>query len=118
MDFGRFTQTAGRRRSSLGQVLDLDHLARQTMGDEQVQREVLALFVEQARSCVEGFVETDEAARKAVAHRLLGAARGIGAVGVADAAQALEGNPLSEACVAAVRAAVEEAETLLRELCA
>lgn len=108
----------GVSRLSVGQVIDMAHLARQTMGDELVQREVLVLFAGHARRCIVEIAEADGAARKAIAHRLLGAARGVGAFAVADAAQALEDNPSSEMYVVAVCAAVERAETVIRVLCA
>lgn len=108
----------GASRLSVRQVIDMAHLARQTMDDELVQREVLVLFAGQARRCTAEIAEADEVARKTIAHRLLGAARGVGAFAVADAAQALEDNPSNEMYVAAVCAAVERAETEIRVLCA
>lgn len=100
------------------QVLDLEHLGRQTMGDKVVEREVLLLFSGQARRCAEELAEADEAGRKAIAHRLQGAACSIGAFAVAAAGQALEDNPASEEHMVAFRAALAEVEDVIRRLCA
>ena len=70
--------------------IDVDHLARMTLGDGTLRREVLAMFVRQ----------TDELLRRlaaragdgaALAHTLKGSARAIGAFRVAACAEALEG---------------------------
>lgn len=100
------------------QVLDLEHLGRQTMGDKAVEREVLLLFSGQARRCAEELAEADEAGRRAIAHRLQGAACSIGAFAVAAAGQALEGDPASDAYLATFRAALAEVEDFIRKLCA
>lgn len=99
------------------QPIDLEHLSRQTMGDQEVAGEVLDLFVRQAGRCLaELGAGGEEEAQKAVAHRLLGAARGIGADGVARAAQALEARPADAGALAALRIAVAEAEEFIAGL--
>jgi HPt (histidine-containing phosphotransfer) domain-containing protein len=97
--------------------LDLDHLARMTLGDAELEQEVLAMFAEQAVRLTAA-MSALPAEAGALAHTLKGSARGIGAFAVADAAAALEAairsgnNPpraltaLKEA-VAEVRAAIE-----------
>ena len=101
----------------LDSPLDLDHLARMTLGDVELEHEVLAMFAEQSMRliCAMAAPTSDTAA---LAHKLKGSARGIGAFAVADAAADLEAaigtgdNPsrafttLKEA-VAEVRAAIE-----------
>jgi HPt (histidine-containing phosphotransfer) domain-containing protein len=72
-------------------IIDLVHLARQTCGDRDLEREVLALFREQCTKLLaivarEG--QKSEGMRSI--HTLKGAARGIGAVGVAECADAVE----------------------------
>jgi HPt (histidine-containing phosphotransfer) domain-containing protein len=71
--------------------VDLVHLARQTLGDEALEREVLGLFVSQS----EIFLERLRGAKSAdtwrmAAHTIKGSARNIGAWGLADAAFAAE----------------------------
>jgi HPt (histidine-containing phosphotransfer) domain-containing protein len=72
-------------------AIDLDHLTRQTGGDHELERELLALFAQQ---CVRHLRTIHQAAdariRMDAAHTLQGAARAIGAWQVADAAAAIE----------------------------
>ncbi|SOC42708.1 HPt (histidine-containing phosphotransfer) domain-containing protein [Rhizobium subbaraonis] len=97
-------------------AVDLDHLARQTMGDDDVRREVLALFVDVADDVLTELAIADEVKRAALAHRLLGAARGIGAHSVAAAAQALEAHPASSNCLSDLAAAVSSAKAFIAGL--
>jgi HPt (histidine-containing phosphotransfer) domain-containing protein len=70
--------------------IDVDHLARMTLGDGALRREVLAMFLRQT-----GDLLVELAARPregaALAHTLKGSARAIGAFRVAACAEALEG---------------------------
>lgn len=71
--------------------IDLVHLSRQTAGDRDVEREVLAIFRRQTRLFLirlEG--TTDPKGRAEIAHALIGSARGVGAWRVAAAAEQLE----------------------------
>lgn len=74
--------------------VDLVHLARYTGGDQALNAEVLQLFVNQCGELVQrmdGILQTgDVKTWREVAHTLKGAARGIGAFGMADAAAACE----------------------------
>ncbi len=74
--------------------VDLVHLARYTGGDQALNAEVLQLFVNQAGELVrrmDGVLQTGDAKTwREVAHSLKGAARGIGAFAMADAAAACE----------------------------
>ena len=97
--------------------LDLDHLARMTLGDVELEHEVLAMFAEQSVRLISAMAALP-AETAALAHKLKGSARGIGAFAVAEAAAHLEAairtgdNPprafvaLKEA-VTEVRAAIE-----------
>lgn len=69
--------------------LDLDHLSRMTLGDAELEQEVLAMFAEQAVRLIAAMVALPAEAG-ALAHKLKGSARGIGAFAVADAAASLE----------------------------
>ena len=74
--------------------VDLVHLARYTGGDEALNAEVLALFINQARHLVfllEKSLEDRDATRwRHAAHALKGAAQGIGSADTAAAASDAE----------------------------
>jgi HPt (histidine-containing phosphotransfer) domain-containing protein len=70
--------------------IDLVHLARQTGGDKALETEVLALFARQARQAVAQLGALLEASSRAeLAHKLAGAAKGVGAFEVARCAEAI-----------------------------
>ena len=69
--------------------LDLDHLSRMTLGDAELEQEVLAMFAEQAVRLIAAMAALPSDAG-ALAHKLKGSARGIGAFAVADAAASME----------------------------
>src|SRR4051812_27608911 len=71
--------------------LDLVHLARMTLGDRSLEREVLQLFMQQSCMLVQRMqVVHNEAAVAPLAHALQGSAKGIGAWRVAARAEAVE----------------------------
>ena len=72
------------------QAIDLDHLARMTLGERTLEREVLTLFDRQASILLARMRDAVPAAMAAFAHTLKGSARGIGAWRVAEAADAVE----------------------------
>jgi hypothetical protein len=72
------------------QAVDRVHLARMTLGDARLQAEVLALFDRQAGMLLARMRQASPAAVGAFAHTLKGSARGIGAWGVAAAAELVE----------------------------
>ncbi|WP_315920098.1 Hpt domain-containing protein [Mesorhizobium sp. SP-1A] len=76
--------------------LDLEHLARQTMDDRDLAREVLELFVQQAISVRDSMAGCDARQRLLLAHNLKGAARGVGAFAIAEWAARAEENPHDE----------------------
>jgi HPt (histidine-containing phosphotransfer) domain-containing protein len=69
--------------------IDLDHLKRMTLGDESLEREVLAMFSAQSVRLI-GTLRALPAEARALAHTLQGSARAVGAFAVADAAAVLE----------------------------
>jgi len=71
-------------------VLDRAHLARMTCGEPALEREVLALFDAQSALLVARMQASDMHAAAGLAHTLKGSASGIGAVQVAEAAEAVE----------------------------
>jgi len=78
----------------LNPAVDIDHLSRYTGGDETLNAEVLRLFDTQTSEMVERLRTIMEArdakSWKQVTHTLKGAARGVGAFSLADAAAAAE----------------------------
>jgi HPt (histidine-containing phosphotransfer) domain-containing protein len=71
--------------------VDLVHLARQTFGSAELEREVLRLFVQQGGGLVARIAAAASASERGeYAHRLKGSARAIGAMRVGRIAEALE----------------------------
>jgi len=69
--------------------IDIDHLARMTLGDASLEREVLAMFSAQCAGLLGALTGLPPEA-DVLAHTLKGSARAIGAFGVAEAAERLE----------------------------
>lgn len=69
--------------------IDLQHLARMTLGDAALEQQVLGMFASQAASLVATLMALPAEAG-ALAHTLKGSARAIGAFRVAECAEALE----------------------------
>ena len=72
-----------------GPVIDLEHLERMTLGERELEREVLMLFAQQATDLL-ARLEKLPREGASLAHTLKGSARGIGAFAVAEAADELE----------------------------
>ena len=96
--------------ASNDRAIDVEHLARMTLGERSLEREVLALFDRQADMLLPRIRRGDPAVAAASAHTLKGSAVGIGAFGVARAAEAVE-----RAEVAAFAAAIETLAAVLEE---
>jgi HPt (histidine-containing phosphotransfer) domain-containing protein len=75
-------------------VIDMEHLARYTGGDAKLDAEILRLFDAQALGLVARLKEIlgagDAKTWKEITHSIKGAARGVGAFALADAAAACE----------------------------
>ena len=69
--------------------IDFDHLRRMTLGDDGLEREVLAMFAGQAAELAASLSQLPPNAA-ILAHKLKGSARAIGAIHVAAAAAGLE----------------------------
>jgi HPt (histidine-containing phosphotransfer) domain-containing protein len=101
-------------------VIDAAHLARMTLGDRKLEREVLELFDRQAEMLLARMRAAEPAGVASLAHALVGSARGIGAWRVAAAAEALEaaiaatGQPALRELTAAVGEARRAIGGLLR----
>jgi hypothetical protein len=104
-------------------ILDRESLARQSMGDRGLQRDVLALFFEHSATVLKFIREApDMAVRRDRAHLLRGSALSVGALQVADAARRLELLPMTENagplldCLASLHASVAEARAAIAGL--
>lgn len=70
--------------------IDLEHLSRMTLGERELEREVLTLFDRQAGMLIVKMRDAAPAIVSAYAHTLKGSARGVGAWSVARAAETVE----------------------------
>lgn len=100
--------------ASFERPIDLVHLARQTLGDRSLEREVLNLFVVQARSVLAQMQAAPPGRpRLELAHTLKGSARSVGAWQVAAEAEACE--TLFEATETSWQAALERLSIAVRQ---
>lgn len=90
------------------QPLDLVHLARATLGDQALCREVLALFVDQAMLFKDQIGRASIPERLHLAHTLKGSARGIGAFPLAAGVALLEQRPGDDGVVAVLASLIDE----------
>jgi HPt (histidine-containing phosphotransfer) domain-containing protein len=94
-----------------GQAIDVEHLARMTLGETSLEREVLALFERQAEILLPRIkADAKGAAAAGLAHTLKGSASSIGAFRVARAAAAVE-----QATDQGLAAAIDELGAALAE---
>ena len=105
------------------QPIDFAHLFRMTLGDHSLEREVLELFDRQVELLIGRMAASGPAGIAALAHTLKGSARGIGAWGVAAAAESVEvastsADELSAAVEALSQAAGKARETIAVHLLA
>jgi HPt (histidine-containing phosphotransfer) domain-containing protein len=98
--------------------IDLEHLARYTGGEKTLNAEILKLFDAQVTDMVgqlNAVLDLRDAKRwREIAHTIKGAARGVGAFGMGEAAAAAE--PIDPANAEKARAAIDnlqaEAQTV------
>ena len=99
-------------------ALDLDHLRRMTLGERELEREVLTLFARQAEE-LSLRLEKLPVEGASLAHTLKGSAQAIGAFAVADAAERLETRLRHRLTttteIAALRQAVGSVQTAIAE---
>jgi hypothetical protein len=103
------------------QPIDRAHLFRMTLGDHDLEREVLQLFDQQAGLLLARMDAADAAGVATLAHTLQGSARGIGAWGIARAAEVLEAgarsnSPELQSAKDDLAAATDEARRAIAEL--
>jgi HPt (histidine-containing phosphotransfer) domain-containing protein len=115
-------QVAAPPLAPIEQPIDLTHLARMTLGDTSLEREVLQLYDRQAKMLLARMRQAAPANTTGYAHTLKGSSSGIGAWRVARAAKVVEfaaGNGSADDVAAAVdslAAAIEEAHLVIAEL--
>jgi HPt (histidine-containing phosphotransfer) domain-containing protein len=97
----------------LSKPIDLDHLARYTGGEKALNTEILRLFDSQVTDMVGQLntvlAERDTKRWREIAHTIKGAARGVGAFGMGEAAAAAE--PIDPANTDRARAAIQTLES-------
>ncbi len=98
--------------------IDLVHLARMTLGERSLEREVLQLFDRQATLLIARMRSAQPTGVAALAHTLKGSARGIGAWRVARAAEVLELAAAADAggALDQLAAVTDEARGVIAEL--
>jgi len=106
---------------SVERPIDLVHLARMTLGERSLEREVLELFDSQATVLLARMRRAGAAGVPALAHTLKGSARAIGAVRVAQAAEAIEHATLTDDAdltqvLGEVAVSIEEARAFIADL--
>jgi HPt (histidine-containing phosphotransfer) domain-containing protein len=93
----------------LSRPIDLAHLSKQTMGDRDLERDVLGLFAEQAQSVRKQIGKAEIKDRLFLAHALKGSARGVGAFAIAECACAIENSPTDRLVVKRLVRLIDEA---------
>lgn len=101
---------------SRARPVDLVHLARQTLGDRELEREVLALFVQQATTVRDRIAAASLAERAMLAHGLRGSAAGIGAFGIAQTAKDMEHAPHDNTLVLHLAARIDEVKDFIASI--
>ncbi len=102
-------------------VIDRGHLKRMSFGDGSLERELLQLFDRQVEILVARMRASDAGVVATLAHTLKGSAFGVGAINVADAADAAEraaaGSPADlDSALARLAQAGNEARALIAEM--
>lgn len=103
--------------------VDLVFLAKQTMGDTALEREILSLFEQVARRCLSRARDTRGPEQRLELHALKGAALGVGATAVAEQAREAEAECLADGVtrresIADLAIAIEEVGTFIAGLLA
>lgn len=105
---------AASRTATADRPVDLVHLARHTLGDRNLEREVLQLFCRQSVIYLDRLKQARAStSRVEAAHTIKGSAKGIGAWTVAELAQAVEER--SEQPVSGARALIADLEQAIAD---
>lgn len=94
--------------------IDMVHLARQSLGDSDLEAEILQMFRCQSKVYLHRYRDADSSKdRHHAAHTILGSARAIGAWAVADAAKPLDASPDRRVDSALLEEAIGEANSYI-----
>jgi len=88
-------------------LIDLDHLAGQTLYDKELQNEVLGLFHQQLLAARDNISDMDAEKRRDLAHCLVGAARAVGAFTLGRTIEALGRDPTNPGAVSQLITEIE-----------
>lgn len=83
-------RSADPQRSRSQRPVDLAHLSRQTMGDRSLERDVLQMFIEGAKAMSRDLSSAAAKNAPAIAHKLKGSARAVGAFRLSELAASCE----------------------------
>ena len=118
--FAEMVDPAGQTRSR--RPIDLVHLAKQCLGDENLEREILRLFDTSLVTYLERLRLASSFDDLAInLHSIKGAAAGVGAWTIADLAKAMEqemrdGRPLTAEKIDDLGMAIEEARSFISQI--
>lgn len=101
---------------ALRRPVDLVHLAHQTLGDRQLEQDILEMFVHQIVEITGKISACNEAERKRLAHQIKGSARGIGAFRLAECAKSIEDSPREAKLVAKLVAEIEQVREFIASI--
>jgi hypothetical protein len=116
-----FAQVSAPPVAPADEVIDIDHLGRMTLGDPALEQEVLQLFEQQAGMLLDRMTKEAPRIVAALAHTMIGSARGVGAwkvAAAAEAVQSLAGKPGPATLTAAMNrlsSAVAETQSAIAE---
>lgn len=105
------------REISRTRPVDLMHLAHQTLGDRDLEQEILSMFCHQSAELADKLGKVSGEERKRIAHRLKGAARAVGAFRVAETAERIEENPKSATSIRKLELLVDEVHDFINSIC-
>lgn len=107
---------AGQSDPQADPPIDLDHLDRQTLGDAAIRGEVLDIFQREMAALRSELAATSGEARARLAHRVKGAALGVGAKALAECAAVLQDSPGREDIAAMLAERADEAVRFVAKL--
>lgn len=99
--------------ASPGHPIDFTHLSRQTMGDRNLEQEILALFIHQANAVSDKLADADNEERIRLAHMLKGSSRSVGAFPIGDCAALIEAQPQDASGIKKLRRLIAQAAELV-----
>jgi HPt (histidine-containing phosphotransfer) domain-containing protein len=102
---------------STSRPINLAMLNRQTLGDRELELEILSMFSHQSGELADLLKNAAGDERKRVAHKLKGAARSVGALSVAEEAAAIEGDPSDTRALGRLIDNVAEVRDYISSIC-